>query len=61
MRILIESSDYSLLNLGDVVMVDIAVARLRALWPQAMVEMFSDTPELVSFDVSKNRILGHRD
>jgi hypothetical protein len=45
MRVLVEPSDYSLLNVGDVAMLDVATARLHALWPNAIIEVLTDTPE----------------
>ena len=46
MRILVEPSDYTLRNAGDMAMLEVAVTRLGALWPQASIQVFSDTPEI---------------
>lgn len=42
MRVLVEPSDYKLTNMGDAAMLKVAVARLRALWPDASLEVFTD-------------------
>ena len=47
MRILIEPSDYSLLNVGDAAMMEVAATRLNALWPDGTLEVLTDTPELL--------------
>jgi colanic acid/amylovoran biosynthesis protein len=41
-RILVEPSDYKLTNMGDAAMLKVAVARLRVLWPDASLEVFTD-------------------
>jgi polysaccharide pyruvyl transferase WcaK-like protein len=46
-RILVEPSDYTLLNSGDMAMLHTAVARLRDLWPDAFIQVLSDTPDLL--------------
>src|SRR5688572_31958055 len=45
MRIVVEPSDYVLLNLGDTAMLEIAFARLRAMFPEAVIEVFTDDTE----------------
>lgn len=45
MRILVEPSDYVLRNAGDMAMMQVAIERLSALWPQASIEVLSDAPE----------------
>jgi polysaccharide pyruvyl transferase WcaK-like protein len=42
MNILVEPSDYILLNMGDISMLQVAVARLNALWPNANIKVLSD-------------------
>ncbi len=47
MRILVDNSGYELLNLGDVAMLQVAIQRLRALWPTAQITVFTTSePEL---------------
>jgi polysaccharide pyruvyl transferase WcaK-like protein len=45
MRILVEASDYVLRNAGDTAMVHVALARLRALFPEARIVVFTSVPE----------------
>src|SRR4051812_36765293 len=45
MDILIEPSDYTHLNVGDMAMLQVALARLRKLWPEARLWMFADDPK----------------
>uniref|UniRef100_B8HRA7 Polysaccharide pyruvyl transferase domain-containing protein n=1 Tax=Cyanothece sp. (strain PCC 7425 / ATCC 29141) TaxID=395961 RepID=B8HRA7_CYAP4 len=45
MRILVESSDYTLRNLGDVAMMCIGISRIRQLWPEATIQVLTDFPE----------------
>lgn len=45
MRILVEPSDYVLRNAGDMAMLRVAVSRLAARWPAAMIQVLSDEPE----------------
>ena len=46
MRILIEPSDYpELRNLGDIAMMQTALGRIAKLWPDARIQVLSDTPE----------------
>lgn len=45
MRILIDQSGYHLLNLGDIAMLQAAVARLHRAWPDARLEVISHAPE----------------
>src|SRR4051812_6664114 len=44
MRILIESSDYIYRNAGDIAMLEVAVTRLGKLWPDALIQVLSDSP-----------------
>lgn len=44
MRIILENGSYHLLNYGDVAMLQIAVKRLRELWPRAYIETFTNAP-----------------
>ena len=48
MRILVEPSDFELVNLGDMAMMRVAIERLAALWPHASIEVFSEVPDLLS-------------
>ncbi len=48
MRILVENGCYDLRNMGDVAMLQVAVARLRALWPGALIEVVTDEPGLLA-------------
>ena len=41
MRVLVDQSGYDLLNVGDVAMLEVCVARLRTLWPQAAIAVIS--------------------
>ncbi len=45
MRILIEPGSYSCLNVGDVAMLQVALERLRELWPAATFRVISRAPE----------------
>lgn len=45
MNILIDSGCYSLDNMGDVAMLQVAVSRLRKLWPEAAIRVIVDAPE----------------
>jgi colanic acid/amylovoran biosynthesis protein len=50
MRIVMEPSEYTLLNIGDTAMLEVAFARLRALFPDATIEVFTDDAKrLVSY------------
>ena len=50
MRILVEQSAYSLVNMGDLAMIQIAISRLRKLFPDASIEVFTGAPHrFVSF------------
>lgn len=44
-RILVDPSTFDLLNVGDLAMLDVAVARLRELWPQSSIRVFTDDPD----------------
>ena len=44
MRLLIEPSDYVLHNVGDMAMLRVAVSRLAAMWPNALIQVLSDEP-----------------
>jgi polysaccharide pyruvyl transferase WcaK-like protein len=45
MHILIASGTHNCANLGDVAMLQAAVVRLRELWPEAIIDVLTDTPE----------------
>jgi polysaccharide pyruvyl transferase WcaK-like protein len=44
-RILLDGLEHSLTNMGDVAMLQVAVARLRRWWPDALIEAVVDAPE----------------
>src|SRR5215510_4538037 len=44
MLILIEPSDYALRNSGDTAMLEVAITRLSALFPDASINVLSDVP-----------------
>lgn len=48
MRILIEPSTHSFLNIGDTAMLQVAVARLNSMWPNAYIQILTEAPELLS-------------
>src|SRR4051812_12988453 len=45
MRILVDNGTYALENMGDVIMLQCCVARLRAMWPDASIGVFTRRPE----------------
>jgi polysaccharide pyruvyl transferase WcaK-like protein len=45
MRVLVEPSDYYLLNIGDTAMTTIALERLSNLWPDARIQVLTDKPD----------------
>ncbi len=45
MKIIIDNSGYDLLNLGDVAMLQVAVSRLKYLWPQSTIHIITNSPE----------------
>src|SRR5688572_26554100 len=45
MRILVDNGTYALENMGDVIMLQACVGRLRAMWPEARVGVFTRRPE----------------
>jgi len=45
MRILVETGDYDLMNMGDVSMLQVAVSRLHALWLDATIQVVTRSPE----------------
>jgi polysaccharide pyruvyl transferase WcaK-like protein len=45
LRILVEPSDYILRNVGDMAMMQVAIERLAALWPEAIIQVLTDDPE----------------
>ncbi len=48
MRILVENGCYDLHNMGDVAMLQVAVSKLRQLWPDALIEVITDSPALLA-------------
>ncbi len=48
MNVLIENGSYHLRNLGDVAILQVAVARLRQLWPNAMIHVLTNAPDLLA-------------
>lgn len=49
MKIVVENSGYGLDNLGDIAMLQVAVMRLKALWPSAKVFVITSDKEKLSF------------
>jgi colanic acid/amylovoran biosynthesis protein len=47
-NILIDSCSYNCQNTGDIAMLTVAVARLRALWPAADINVITNAPELIA-------------
>jgi colanic acid/amylovoran biosynthesis protein len=47
MKILVENGCYELRNMGDVAMLQVAVKRLHELWPDALIQIITDEPELL--------------
>lgn len=47
-RILVEPGSYGCHNMGDVAMMQVAVARLGELWPHARIEVITSRPDLLS-------------
>lgn len=47
-RILVENGCYDLRNMGDVAMLQVAVSRLRNLWPDALIEVITNSPALLA-------------
>src|SRR4051794_6870813 len=45
MRILVEPSDYTFRNLGDLTLLRAAVSRLAGLWPNAAIKVMTDVPD----------------
>ena len=45
MRILVEPGSYTCLNMGDVAMLQVAVSRLTALWPDARIGIVTQDAE----------------
>jgi polysaccharide pyruvyl transferase WcaK-like protein len=60
LRILIEPSDYLLENAGDAAMLRVGLSRLRAQWPDALIEVFCESPERFPPWVSGVRPIGVR-
>jgi polysaccharide pyruvyl transferase WcaK-like protein len=44
-RVLVDHSGYSLVNIGDIAMLQACVHRLRRRWPDAEIKVFTDAPE----------------
>lgn len=47
-KILIENGCYDLRNIGDVAMLQVAVKRLNNLWPDALIEVVTNAPQLLA-------------
>lgn len=45
MQILLDNGAYELGNVGDIAMLQVAVRRLRALWPDAVIHVLNDHPD----------------
>lgn len=48
MRILIDNGSYLMVNQGDIAMLQVAVARLRTLWPEAALTVVTHEPEALA-------------
>jgi colanic acid/amylovoran biosynthesis protein len=48
MRILIEPSDFTYGNVGDLAMLQVAYSRLRALWPEAHIQILTADPDALA-------------
>ncbi len=48
MKILVENGCYHLRNMGDVAMLQVTVTRLSKLWPEALIEVITDDPDLLA-------------
>lgn len=44
MRLLVDPSSFDCRNMGDVAMLQVAVSRLRALWPDAVIDVITSDP-----------------
>jgi polysaccharide pyruvyl transferase WcaK-like protein len=47
MEILVEPSEYRFLNAGDSAMTQVAMSRLRSMWPEAKIRVLTSHPELL--------------
>jgi colanic acid/amylovoran biosynthesis protein len=47
MEILVEPSEYRFLNAGDSAMTEVAMSRLRSMWPEAKIRVLTSHPELL--------------
>jgi len=47
-RLVLEPTGYHFLNVGDVAMRQVAIRRLRELWPDAVIQVIADDPELLA-------------
>ena len=45
MRILVDHSGYGLMNVGDIAMLQACVRRLLTLWPQAQIQVFTESAQ----------------
>lgn len=45
MRILVDHSGYALLNIGDIAMLQACVRRLKILWPDSVIHVFTESPD----------------
>ena len=48
MRILVDSCAYNCQNVGDLAMLTVAVSRLRALWPEATLQVITNAPDIIA-------------
>lgn len=48
MKILIENGGYRITNMGDLAMLQVAISRLKGLWPGALIEVFTSNPGLLT-------------
>ncbi|HEX9998392.1 MAG TPA: polysaccharide pyruvyl transferase family protein [Abditibacterium sp.] len=48
MRIFVDNSSYSLCNMGDLAMLQVGVERLRALWPDAQIDVLAGNAQTLA-------------
>ena len=59
MRIIVDPSTFDCLNMGDVAMLQVAVRRLRQLWPDAVIQVFTNDPVALSLHCPDTEPLLH--
>jgi colanic acid/amylovoran biosynthesis protein len=59
MRIIVDPSSFDCLNMGDVAMLQVAVARLRRQWPESVIQVFTNDPVALSLHCPDTEPLPH--